>query len=330
MRILVTGGAGFVGSALVPELHRQGHDIVILDWFLFPSDNPFQPSGRLTLIKGDVRNPFDVRGAMRGVDAVIHLAAMSNDPSGDLDKELTRQVNLVATRSVLEIARDCGAKRFIYASSASVYGICDADKVVESLPSNPQTIYAETKALSEGHVLAANTSSFTTVCARPATLNGYADRLRLDLTANIFTAQALTSREIRVFGGSQYRPNLSLVDMIRFYLLLLDAPATVVGGQTFNVVEADYTVLQIAKLVQEVVDPATTLSLISSKDTRSYRLCGELAEAVLGFRAKCTLAQSVTMLATVLRTWDRDRIQAPRYRNVEWLKALGSAWGGMK
>lgn len=157
MRILVTGGAGFVGSALVPELHRQGHDIVILDWFLFPSDNPFQPSGRLTLIKGDVRNPFDVRGAMRGVDAVIHLAAMSNDPSGDLDKELTRQVNLVATRSVLEIARDCGAKRFIYASSASVYGICDADKVVESLPSNPQTIYAETKALSEGHVLAANT-----------------------------------------------------------------------------------------------------------------------------------------------------------------------------
>lgn len=329
MRVLVTGGAGFVGSALVPELRRQGHEIVVLDWFLFPSDNPLQSSGDLTLIKGDIRNPSDVRGAMQGVDAVIHLAAMSNDPSGDLDKELTRQVNLVATRGLLDIARDCGAKRFIYASSASVYGVCDAGKVVESLPANPQTIYAETKALSEEHVLAANSSSFTTVCARPATLNGYADRLRLDLTANIFTAQALTSGEIRVFGGSQYRPNLSLVDMVRFYLLLLDASAAEVGGQTFNVVEADYTVLQIAKLVQEVVDPAAYLILISSKDTRSYRLCGERAEAVLGFRVECTLGQSVTALAAVLRTWDRSRVQAPQYRNVEWLKAVGASWGVM-
>lgn len=329
MRILVTGGAGFVGSALVPALGRQGHNVVVLDWFLFPSDNPFKSSSRLTLVKGDIRNPSDVRRAMQGVNTVIHLAAISNDPSGDLDKELTRQVNLIATRGMLEIARDCCVGRFIYASSASVYGISDADKVVESLPCDPQTIYAETKALSEEDVLAANSSAFTTVCARPATLNGYADRLRLDLTANIFTAQALTSGEIRIFGGSQYRPNLSLVDMIKFYLLLLEAPAPVVGGRTFNVVEADYTVLQIAKLVQNVVEPAATLTPVMSKDMRSYRLCGELAEAVLGFRVECTLAQSVAVLAGVLRTWDRSRIQAPQYRNVEWLKTIGASRGVM-
>lgn len=320
MNILVTGGAGYVGSALVPDLLARGHRVKILDWFAFRPESEVPSHANLSLLKGDIRDRQTVRQAIESIDAVIHLAAMSNDPSGDLNRQLTQAINHDATCSLADECSRSGVLRFINASSASVYGVCHEPRVVETLPLRPQTIYAETKASSEAHVLSLNKPSFTTVSVRPATLHGYAERLRLDLTANIFVSQAIATGTIKVFGGDQYRPNLSVLDMVRTYLLLLDAPSALIGGKTFNVAESDHTVREIAEIVRLAIDPAVTLAVTESKDTRSYRLCADLARETLGFEPCFTLAQSAADLAKRLSRWSQQEIASPRWRNVEWLK----------
>lgn len=320
MNVLVTGGAGYVGSALVPELLALGSRVRVLDWFAFQSEEEVPLHPGLTLVKGDIRDVRTVRDALVDIDVVIHLAAMSNDPSGDLNKQLTRAINHDATCQLVRECRDAGVSRFINASSASVYGVCHEPRVVESLPLNPQTVYAETKASSEAHVLGLNSASFTTVSVRPATLHGYAARLRLDLTANIFVSQAVTTGVIRVFGGSQYRPNLSVLDMVRLYLILTTAPSYQIGGRTFNVAESDHTVLEIAEIIRMSIDQKVELAQTESQDTRSYRLCADLIKETLGFEPAFTLPHSASDLARRLSSWTPEQIANPRFRNVEWLK----------
>lgn len=320
MTVLVTGGAGYVGSALVPELLAIGKRVKVLDWFAFRAEEEISSHPALTLVKGDIRDILAVKEALSDVDVVIHLAAMSNDPSGDLNKQLTRAINHEATCTLVRECRNSGVSRFINASSASVYGVCHDPQVVESLPLNPQTVYAETKASSEAFVLGQNSRSFTTVSVRPATLHGYAERLRLDLTANIFVSQAVSTGVIKVFGGNQYRPNLSVLDMVRAYVLLIDAPAHLIGGKTFNVAESDHTVREIAEIVRSSVDLDVQLALTESSDTRSYRLCADLLRETLGFEPQFTLHQSASDLAHRLSTWTQSEISSPRFRNVEWLK----------
>ncbi|MFM8230898.1 MAG: NAD-dependent epimerase/dehydratase family protein, partial [Chthoniobacterales bacterium] len=225
-KILVTGGFGYVGSRLVPHLLGLGHDVRVLDLMLYTEAgldalkaDPKWPEWekRFGLVRGDLRDTAKVREALAGRDTVIHLAAISNDPTGDIDEVLTRQVNFDAVGMLLALAKEAGVKRFINASSSSVFGARTESEINERLEPEPLTYYSKYKALSEWLVLSAAGPEFCAVNVRPATICGYSPRQRFDLTVNKLTADALRKRVITVHGGQQRRPNVGMTDRINLY-----------------------------------------------------------------------------------------------------------------
>lgn len=316
--VLVTGGAGYVGCVLVPALLARGYRVTVLDWFLF---SPPPPAARnLRCIRADLRDHDVVGSALEGVDAVIHLAALSNDPSSDIDPVATREINLDAACRLADAALRAGVPRFVNTSSASVYGIAAEERVTESLPLRPLTLYARYKAESEAYALGLNRPGFTVVSVRPATLSGYSPRLRLDLTVNILASQAVCHGEIRVFGGEQYRPNLSVHDVVRMYLALLEHHPDLVAGRTFNVCEGNYRVIEIAERVRDALGLDVPIERVETNDHRSYRLCADLARDVLGFVPAHGLAHSIREVAGALAD---GRVPAPAsavHRNVDFLR----------
>ena len=201
--VFVTGGAGYVGSALVPALLAEGYKVKVLDLYLY-GDHVLGAARRhpcLTEVKGDLRDTDLLRREIPGTDAVIHLACISNDPSYELNPDLGKSINYDAFLPLVDISRACGVKRFIYASSSSVYGIKEEPEVTEDLPLEPLTDYSKYKALCEEYLKAGATDEFTVTTIRPSTVCGYAPRLRLDLTVNILTNHAINNGSITVFGG---------------------------------------------------------------------------------------------------------------------------------
>jgi nucleoside-diphosphate-sugar epimerase len=321
MKILVTGGAGYVGSLLIPALLDKGHSITVLDWFLFEPRQFSRPLPRLKCVVGDLRDENKVKESLENVETVIHLAGISNDPSSELNPQATRDINYKASCRLVDLAQQSGVGIFINASSASVYGIREEENITEELEPRPQTIYARCKAEGEAYVLSSNRRDFLTTSVRPATLSGFAPRMRLDLTVNILTYHAVCKNFLQVFGGAQYRPNLSVKDMIRLYLLLLETAPEKIAGQTFNVCQENYTVLEIAEKIREALgESQMEIRHVPTADNRSYRLSGERARCVLGFVPAFDLEDSIKEVASALRD---GRIKDPaniRYRNVEWLK----------
>lgn len=322
--VLVTGGAGYIGSVLVPELLARGREVTVLDSFLFGRRSLDAVAGHpgLRLIEADLRDAAAVREALRGgaFDAVIHLAAISNDPSSELDPELTRAVNRDALAVLFEEAKAAGVRRLLYASSASVYGIKDEREVTEDLPLEPLTLYARYKAEGEEILNALADDRFCGVSVRAATVCGWSPRLRLDLTINILTEHALTRGEIRVFGGDQERPNVHVRDLAGFYLRLLDAPAELVNGQAFNVSRENSTVMELARLVRGEIDPELPIRTVPTDDRRSYRLSGDKVARRLGYRPSLPLASAVRELAAAFADGRVKDPGDPIYRNVEWMK----------
>ena len=222
-RVLVTGGAGYVGSRLVPKLVDAGHNVTVLDLYLFGdvfSEIADRPG--LRQVRGDIRDAARLNEVIHDCDAVIHLACISNDPSFELDPVLGKSINLDAFQPLVRAAKDAGVRRFIYASSSSVYGVRDEVEVTEDLPLRPLTEYSKYKAECEDILDAEREPGFVTVILRPAAVCGYARRLRLDLTVNILTNHAINNGRIRVFGGSQKRPNINIEDMTDLYVRCLD------------------------------------------------------------------------------------------------------------
>lgn len=329
MRILVTGGAGYLGAVLVPKLLEAGHEVTVFDCLLFGTE-PLaavaeHPS--FTLVKGDLRDHDALDAVLaRGHDVVIHLAAISNDPSSDLDPELTTDVNLRALEHLMPAAKAAGVKRFLYASSASVYGIKDTPDVTEDLSLEPITLYAKFKARGEEILNGLVDDGFVGCSVRAATVCGYSPRLRLDLTINILTSHAVTRGGIRVFGGDQLRPNIHIEDLTDFYVFLLDAPADKIQGQAFNVSIENQSVMSLAKMIQAQIDPALPIEVVPTDDNRSYHLSANKLNTVLDFHPRHTLTEAVADLAAAFEDGRIPDVDAPHYRNVVWMKQHPGFW----
>lgn len=321
--ILLTGGAGYIGSVLTPKLLGLGHHVTVLDSLVYGEESlaPVRDHAGFELVVGDIRDRRFVRGQLeRGFDTVVHLAAISNDPSSELEPELTRQVNLDAVDHLMTAAKSAGVGRFLYASSASVYGIKEEEEVVESLPLEPITLYARYKAEGEAILRELVDRDFRAISVRAATVCGYSPRMRLDLSINILTEHAATRGRIRVFGGEQQRPNIHIEDLADFYTLLVEAPSDLLTGEAFNVSRSNAAMLELAEMIRETVDSSVAIDVVPSDDQRSYRLATGKAKRVLGFEPARSLVEAVREVASALRDGRIPEPASARYRNVQWLK----------
>ena len=289
--VLVTGGAGYVGSSLVPKLLAAGYRVSVLDLCIYGDVLDAHPD--LRIVKGDLRDPAQVMAALQGCDAVIHLACISNDPSFDLDPHLGRSINFDCFRPLVKASKDAGVRRFIYASSSSVYGIRDEPNVHEDLPLLPLTDYSKYKAMCEDVLVEEREPGFATVILRPATVCGYARRLRLDLTVNILTNLAINNGKITVFGGEQLRPNIHVEDMTDLYLQLLEAPDAAVDGKVWNAGYHNLKVMEIAEKVREEIGQQVEIVVTPTDDHRSYHVSSERIRRDLGFVAKRAIEDAV-------------------------------------
>ena len=251
-RVLVTGGAGYVGSVLVPKLLEQGYLVTVLDLFIYGNNSldDVRNHPNLLEVTGDIRDRALLEKITPGCDAVIHLACISNDPSFELDPNLGRSINYDAFFTLVDVSKESGVRRFVYASSSSVYGIKDDAEVTEDLALRPLTDYSKYKAMCEEVLLNKREPGFVPVILRPATVCGFSPRLRLDLIVNILTNHAVNTREIKVFGGGQLRPNIHINDVTDLYVKSLEWPDEVIDGKIFNAGYDNQTVGEIAESVQ--------------------------------------------------------------------------------
>jgi nucleoside-diphosphate-sugar epimerase len=323
-RVMVTGGAGYVGSRLVPKLLQAGYEVSVLDLYIYGEVFADLKSNlRLREVRGDLRDPQDVARALEGCDAVIHLACISNDPSFDLDPALGRSINFDCFRPLVKAAKDAGVRRFIYASSSSVYGIKSETNVTEDLPLEPLTDYSKYKAMCEDVLEEEREPGFITVTLRPATVCGYAPRLRLDLTVNILTNHAINNGRITVFGGDQLRPNLHIEDMGDLYVLLLEAPDEAINGKVWNAGYHNLKVRQIADMVRDKVGRKVEIVVTPSDDHRSYHVSSEKIRRDLGFSAKRSVSDAIVDLKTAFESGKvPNALNDDRYYNIKRMQGL--------
>jgi len=330
--ILVTGGAGYCGSLLVPQLLDQGYNVTVYDLMYF--GDSFFPKGhpRLKAIKGDIRDTARLAAAMQGQEAVLSLACISNDASFELNERLSTTINLDAFEPMVIAAKKAGVKRFAYASSSSVYGVSDKPNVTEDHPLVPLTLYNKYKGMCEPLLLKHTDDKFVGVVFRPATVCGYAPRLRLDLSVNILTNHAIANNKITVFGGSQLRPNLHVQDYADLCKLLLTAPSEKIANQIFNCGYQNMTIMEIAQMVKKVVEQEfpekAPIEIVTTPtdDNRSYHINSDKIKNVLGFTPKHTIEEAVRDLCRAFREGKIvDSFADDRFYNVRTLKKLKAA-----
>lgn len=331
-RVLVTGGAGYVGSALVPKLLANGYKVRVLDLYIYGDDvlDSVKNDPNLEQIKGDMRDQELLKRSLRDCAAVIHLACISNDPTFELNPSLSRSINYDAFEPLVRIAKESGVRRFIYASTCSVYGISDEENITEDHPLLPVTDYNKYKGLCEPILLKYQSSGFTTVIIRPATVCGYSARQRFDLTVNILTNHAFNLNRITVFGGAQTRPNIHIEDITDLYVMLLGLPDGQIAGKIYNAGYENRTISDIADIVREVVGhelsgemPKPEIAMVPSNDPRSYRISSEKIKKELKFIPKHTIQDAVRDLLGAFRANKfQDPINNIRYYNIKTMKAV--------
>tara|TARA_B110000438_G_C15820462_1_gene654169 strand:- start:1196 stop:2179 length:984 start_codon:yes stop_codon:yes gene_type:complete len=291
-KILITGGGGYVGAALTPYLLSKGHKVTVIDLMIYGSD-VLQKNLNLKIIKGDIRDQDLLKKILPDHDVVIHLACISNDPSFELNPGLGKSINLDAFKPLVELSKKNKIKRFIYASTSSVYGIKSEKDVNESMSLEPLTDYSKFKVECEIILNKYISDDFIPITIRPATVCGYSPRQRLDVVVNILTNLAYHKREISIFGGTQLRPNIHIEDMVRAYDALIEAPQEKVSGEIFNAGYENSSVLKLANTVKNIIGEDVKLNTKPTNDNRSYHISSKKIKKVLGFETNKTISDAV-------------------------------------
>ena len=331
-RVFVTGGAGYIGSVLIPRLLGRGYKVTSYDICYYgdhflPKSNP-----NLQVIQGDIRDTAKLAGTVAGHDSFISLACISNDSSFELDEMLSTSVNLDAFEPMVIAAKKAGVRRFLFASSSSVYGVSDQPNVTEQHPLVPLTLYNKYKGMCEPLLFKHTDASFVGIVFRPATVCGYAPRQRFDLSVNILTNHAVNNGKITVFGGEQMRPNLHILDYCDAVQLLLDAPDDKIANEVFNVGYQNMSIMDIALLVKRVVErefpEKGEIGIVKtpSDDKRSYHINSDKIRHVLGYVPKHTIEQAVSDLCRAFKDRRfRNSMSDDIYFNVRRMKNLQAA-----
>ena len=330
--IFITGGAGYCGSRLVPQLLDAGHSVTVYDILYFGKEFLPLTHPKLKVVQGDIRDAKRIEQECAGHDIFISLACISNDASFELDEDLSTSVNLDAFEPMVMAAKKAGVSRFIYASSSSVYGVSDQPDVTEDHPLIPLTLYNKYKGLCEPLLARHTDDSFVGVTFRPATVCGYAPRLRLDLSVNILTNYAVTNSKITVFGGAQLRPNLHVQDYCDVVKLLMDAPKEKIADEIFNVGFQNMSIMDIAHVVKKVVETEfpekkdIQITTTPTDDIRSYHINSDKIKRALGFAPTHSIEDAVRDLCTAFKQGlIPDSFTDDRYYNVKRLKRLKAA-----
>jgi nucleoside-diphosphate-sugar epimerase len=307
MKVFVTGACGYKGTVLVPKLLAAGHEVIAFDimWF----GNFLKPHARLSVVKGDVRNIDEIN--LDGVDAIVHLSSVANDPCGDLDPKLTWEISALATMQLADKAARKGIKHFVYASSGSVYGIKDEPQVTEDLELKPISEYNKTKMVAE-RVLWSYRDDMAVQMIRPATVCGYSPRMRLDVSVNMLTMQALTKRRITVFGGDQTRPNIHMDDITDIYMFMLDHPQF---RGVYNAGFENISILDIAERVTHYVEAEIVVT--ASNDPRSYRINSDKLLAT-GYKPRKTVDDAIR---EIIQKYNSGELKdEEKFHNLKWMQ----------
>lgn len=327
-RVLVTGGAGYVGSVLVPKLLNKGYEVTVYDLLIYGTE-PLPKNPKLKIVKGDIRDTKLYFNTVSGHDSVIHLACISNDPSFELDSGLAKSINYDCFEPMIKASVEAGVKRFIYASTSSVYGVSDAPEVTEEHPLVPLTDYNKYKGLTEPLLLKYNSPNFTAVVIRPATVCGYSPRTRLDLSVNILTNLAVNKGQITIFGGSQKRPNIHVDDIAELYMELLETPKEKISGETFNASYENHTISELATMVKNIVEEEfpekSPINMITSpsNDLRSYHVTSKKIAQKLGYKPKRNVEDAVRDLCRAFKSGKLpNSLEDSRYFNIKRMKEI--------
>ena len=300
MNILITGGAGYVGSKLVPKLLDLGNKVTVLDLMIYGED-VLEKHKNLKKIKGDIRDINLLERVLPSHEAVIHLACISNDPSYELNPKLGKSINFDAFEPLVKISRKSNINRFIYASSSSVYGIKKEKDVTEDMSLEPLTDYSKFKGECEKILNTYKSDDFITTTIRPSTVCGYAKRQRLDLVVNILTNHAFHNRSIIVFGGNQLRPNIHIDDMVNSYISILEANPKKINGEIFNVGYKNQSVNELADDVKKIIGEDVKILNSKSDDNRSYHVSSKKISEILSFKTKFTVRDAVSDLQNAFK-----------------------------
>jgi nucleoside-diphosphate-sugar epimerase len=325
--VVVFGGGGYVGSVLVPKLLSEDYKVRVFDIFWYGKEvfNKHIHNKNLELHVGDIRNSEAVFNVLKDVDDVIHLACISNDPSFDLNPELGRSINLDSFAPLVTHAKKQGIKRFIYASSSSVYGVKEEPNVTEDLGLEPLTDYSRFKSLCEEILMEKASLNFQCTVLRPATVCGASPRQRFDLSVNILTNHAINLKKVTVFGGSQFRPNLHIEDMARAYVHVLSQDSKI-AGKTYNVGGENLSLDQIAQNVRSMVNEEIVIEHQNTDDLRSYRVDSSKIAMELGFTPEYSIQNAILDLKKAFEKHEFvDSLQNSNYFNIKKMKELSLA-----
>jgi nucleoside-diphosphate-sugar epimerase len=320
--VLVVGGAGFVGSVLIPKLLDRGYHVRVMDSLVYGDEGIRHLNGRprFELVDGDLRSLESIVRCSRDADAVVHLGALVGDPACALDENLTLEINLKATRNLAEVARGIGVRRFIFASTCSVYGATD-ELLDETSALGPVSLYARSKMESEQLTLALDNHEFSTVALRFGTFYGLSPRARFDLIVNMLVAKAIHDKEITIFGGNQWRPFLHVDDGAEAIVRCLEAPVATVKGQIFNVGSDDqnYTLRQIAGEISKAIAGVRVIYKKPADVEASYRVSFDKIHQALDFVPRNTLADGIEQIAAAIQGGEVAHYLDARYSNIKSL-----------